>query len=223
MIHSVAVRNSARLHFYNRLLYALLFNVHIMEHIVSKKVSPIPRGYRTATSCLTVYDVDAAIGFYQAAFGAEILSRISMSDEMPALHATLKIGNSIIALNCEAPEQGLFAPASLPGSTSQVHLYVDDVDASWERAVEAGAMVFTPLYDAYWGDRIGVLRDGNGHLWSIASKVENLSQEEIQRRARLLLVPEPSVAESTSPEIDSEIPAALLAQAQAVADPNVAA
>ena len=104
-----------------------------------------------------------------------------------------------------------------------MHLYVDDVDASWERAVEAGAMVFLPLYDAYWGDRVGVLRDGNGHLWSIASKIENLSQEEIQRRARLLLVQEPSAAELTSPEIDSEVPAELLAQTEAVADPSVAA
>lgn len=190
---------------------------------MSKKVSPIPRGYRTATSCLTVYDVDAAVAFYHAAFGAQTLTRISAGDDLPALHATIKIGNSIIALNCEVPELGLFAPASLPGASSQVHLYVDDVDASWARAVEAGAIVFTPVHDAYWGDRIGVLRDGNGHLWSIASKIENLGQDEIQRRARLLPVAEPAVPEMATSEVGNEVPAELLAQADVVADPNVAA
>ena len=149
-----------------------------------KKVSPIPRGYRTATTCLTVVDVDAAIAFYQAAFGAEVLTRQIAVDCEYAIHATIKIGNSIIAVNQEAPELGILSPWRLGASVSQVHLYVEDVDASWERAIEAGAMVHTPVYDAYWGDRTGVLADGNGYLWTIASKVENVSQEEIAARAR---------------------------------------
>jgi PhnB protein len=155
-----------------------------MEHIVSKKVSPIPRGYRTATTCLTVVDVDAAIAFYQAAFGAEVLTRQAAVDGEYAVHATIKIGNSIIAVNREVPEMGMLSPWSLGVSINQVHLYVDDVNASWERAVEAGAIVHTPLFDAYWGDRTGILADGNGYLWSIASKIENVSQEEIAERAR---------------------------------------
>ncbi|TNF90191.1 MAG: VOC family protein [Gammaproteobacteria bacterium] len=183
-----------------------------MEHIVSKKISPIPRGYRTATTCLTVVDVDAALAFYQAAFGAEILTRLGGADEMPALHATIKIGNSIIALNREAPERGIYAPVSLGGSASQVHLYVDDVDASWERAVEAGAIAHTPIYDAYWGDRTGILLDGNGHLWSIASKIENVSQDEIQRRAHASLV-----ADIDLPE-EFEAPLDVLAAQEVVAD-----
>lgn len=150
---------------------------------MSKKVSPIPRGYRTATSCLTVVDIDTALAFYQAAFGAELLSRQTLFDDV-AVHATIKIGNSILALNREAPELGVYAPVSLGASMGQVHLYVDDVDASWERAIEAGALIHVPLYDAYWGDRTGVLADGNGHLWSLASKVENVAADEIQRRAR---------------------------------------
>ena len=161
-----------------------MFLTHIMEHIVSKKVSPIPRGYRTATTCLTVVDVDTAVAFYQAAFGADVLTRHTGASEEFAVHATIKIGNSIIALNQEAPELGILSPWSLGASVSQVHLYVDDVDASWERAVEAGAIVHTPLYDAYWGDRTGILVDGNGHLWSVASKIENVSQDEIAARAR---------------------------------------
>ena len=151
---------------------------------MSKKVSPIPRGYRTATPCLTVYDVDSAVAFYQAAFGAEMLTRHTGADEFVAVHATIKIGNSIIALNQQAPEQGILSPATMNVSTSQTHLYVDDVDASWNRAVEAGAIVRSPLFDAYWGDRTGTLVDGNGHLWSLASKIENLSQEEISIRAK---------------------------------------
>ena len=150
---------------------------------MSKKVSPIPRGYRTATTCLTVFDIDSAVAFYQAAFGAELLTRHTGADETLAISATIKIGNSIVALNREAPELGILSPASLGGSINQVHLYVDDVDTSWERAVEAGAVVHTPLYDAYWGDRSGMLMDGNGYLWSMASKIENLSQDEIARRA----------------------------------------
>ena len=71
------------------------FQIHTMEHIVTKKVSPIPRGYRTATTCLTVFDVDSAVAFYQAAFGAELLVRHAGADEAVAVSATIKIGNSI--------------------------------------------------------------------------------------------------------------------------------
>jgi len=155
-----------------------------MEHIVTKKVSPIPRGYRTATPCLTVFDVDAAVAFYQAAFGAELLTRHIGANQSVAVQATIKVGNSIIALTKEAPELGILSPASLGARINQVHLYVDDVDTSWERAVEAGAQVYTPLYDAYWGDRTGMLLDGNGYLWSMASKIENVAQDEIARRTR---------------------------------------
>lgn len=196
---------------------------NIMEYAVSKKISPIPRGYRTVTTCLTVVDVDAALAFYQAAFGAEVLTRLSEAEEAPALHATIKIGNSIIALNREAPERGIFAPVSLGGSASQVHLYVDDVDASWERAVEAGAFVHMPVYDAFWGDRTGILSDGNGHMWSLASKIENVNQEEIQRRARAGLVAEsvPCESEIFTPEA-IEVPLQAMAAQEVVADEALA-
>ena len=183
---------------------------------MSKKISPIPRGYRTATTCLTVFDVDAAVAFYQAAFGAETLTRLTEADDAPALHATIKIGNSIIALNREAPEQGILAPVHLGGVGSQVHLYVDDVDVSWERAIEAGAIVHTPVYDAYWGDRTGILRDGNGHLWSIATRIENVGQDEIQRRARAAFMPETVVPE------DVEVPLEVVATQEVLADETLA-
>ena len=183
---------------------------------MSKKISPIPRGYRTATTCLTVYDVDATLAFYQAAFGAETLTRFTLADEMPASHATIKIGNSILALNLEAPEQGVFAPMSLGASAGQIHLYVDDVDASWDRAIEAGAMVHTPIYKALWGDRTGILRDGNGHLWSIASKIENVSQDEVARRAQAEI-------EIEAAPIWEEFPVGAFVAEEVLADTTVAA
>lgn len=166
---------------------------------MSKKVSPIPRGYRTATTCLTVIDIDAAIAFYQAAFAAEILTRHTGASEIEAVHATIKIGNSIIALNRQAPEKGILAPVSLGGSAGQTHLYVDDVDSSWNRAVEAGAKMHTELQDTYWGDRSGMLVDGNGHIWSIASKIENLSQDEISNRAKSFVEAEVVLAVEVMP------------------------
>lgn len=187
-----------------------------MEHIVSKKVSSIPRGYRTATPCLTVIDVDSAVAFYQAAFGAELLTRQAAADDALTFHATIKIGNSIIALNREAPEQGILSPVSLGASGGQIHLYVDDVNTSWERALEAGGMVHTALYDAYWGDRTGILVDGNGHLWSLASKVENLSQDEISRRAHAWYA-----IDAASPA-ENEVPFEALLADETLADESVA-
>ncbi len=170
-----------------------MYSHHTMEHIVSKKVSPIPRGYRTATPVLTVFDIDSAVGFYQAAFGAELLTRNAAADNI-AIYASIKIGNSIVILNREAPQQGIFSPLSLGGSGGHTHLYVDDVNTSWERAIEAGAQVRVALADTYWGDRSGVLVDGNGHLWSMASKIENVSQDEIARRAQALCEPAEAAA-----------------------------
>ena len=218
MLHGVTDFNHWRLHFdlSKALSAAFILLIHTMEHIVTKKVSPIPRGYRTATTCLTVFDIDSAVAFYQAAFGAELLTRHCGASDTVALHATIKIGNSIIALNREAPEQGLLTPASLGVCSNQVHLYLDNVGTSWERAIEAGAQVHTPLYDAYWGDRTGMLVDGNGYLWSMASKIENLSQEEIARRARAWYQVDMEIPEEV------EVPVAAMMAEETLADAHVA-
>lgn len=159
---------------------------------MSKKVSPIPRGYRTATPCLTVINVDSAVAFYQAAFNAEVLNSHLSTDDSITIHATIKVGNSMIVLNREAPEQGILSPLSTGVSGSQIHLYVDDVDASWNRAVEAGAQVRNPLFDAYWGDRTGLLADNDGHIWSMASKIENVSKDEVNKRSKAGLISDDS-------------------------------
>lgn len=156
---------------------------------MSKKISPIPKGYHTATPCLTVDGVESAIAFYQAAFSASELTRQTNADGTVVLHATIKIGNSTIALNQASAERGVFSPAYIGAATGQIHLYIDDVDVAWAQALGAGALEHTPLFDAYWGDRTGVLADPNGHLWSIASRVECVSQKEIAERAKSLSDP----------------------------------
>ncbi len=153
---------------------------------MSKKISPVPRGYRTATPCLTVDGVECAIAFYRAAFSAQELTRQTNAEGTVVLHATIKIGNSTIALNQASAERGVFSPVSIGACSGQIHLYIDDVNTAWEQALEAGAIEYTPLFDAYWGDRTGVLADPNGHLWSIASRVESVSQKEIAERGKLL-------------------------------------
>ncbi|MCP4186400.1 MAG: VOC family protein [Gammaproteobacteria bacterium] len=187
---------------------------------MSKKVSPIPRGYRTATPCLTVIDVDSAVAFYQAAFGAELVSSHSSADESVSVHATIKIGNSLIALNQEMPEQGILSPLSTGLSAGQIHLYVDDIEISWNRAIEAGAVVRTPIFDAYWGDRTGVLADSNGQLWSIASKIENVSKDEISRRSKAALCGYEEIV--VDAELETEVEIAFYPEAPDAVEETVA-
>jgi hypothetical protein len=118
--------------------------------------------------------------------------------------------------NLKAPELGILSPASMGMCSNLVHLYLDDVNTSWERAVEAGALVHTPLYDAYWGDRTGILMDGNGYLWSMASKIENVSQDEIARRTRAWYQVELEIP------AEVEVPVAALMIEESLAGDNVA-
>lgn len=151
---------------------------------MTDKVAPVPRGYRTVTPCLTVNGIDRAIEFYKAAFGAEEKVRLTNADGTVILHAELKIGNSVVFLNEESPALGIYSPASLGGSPTLVHLYVDDVDAWWSRAQAAGAAEVVPLVETYWGDRFGKLADPFGHIWSLASRVERVSRDELIERAK---------------------------------------
>ena len=183
---------------------------------MSKNVRPIPEGYHSVTPYLVLRKAADAIEFFKKAFGATEVFRMPGPGGAIA-HAEIRIGDSQIMMCEENPEMGAQSPQALGGSPANLFLYVDDVEASWERAVEAGAMVFTPVYEAYWGDRVGILRDGNGHLWSLASKIENLSQDEILRRARA------GIEIETVPAEALEVPQELLAQGEAVADPTIAA
>ena len=145
---------------------------------MSESVKPIPDGMHSLTPYLTVKDAPAAIEFYRRAFGAEELLRIPGPDGR-LLHASLKIGDSALMMSEEFPEWGGRGPLSLGGSPVSIHLYVEEVESAWAKAVDAGCEVTMPLEDTFWGDRFGSLRDPFGHLWSMAMCIRELTTEEI--------------------------------------------
>ena len=146
-------------------------------------VKAIPDGYHTATPYLIVDDAGKAIEFYKKAFGAEEKTRMNGPDGKSILHAELQIGSSRIMLNEEFPGMGPKSAKSLGGSPVVLHLYVEDVDALYDRAVKAGATPSYPVNDAFWGDRYGQVTDPFGHTWSLATHKEDLTEEEIMKRA----------------------------------------
>jgi len=148
---------------------------------MAEKVKPVPDGYHTATPYLIVKGAAKAIEFYKQAFGATELERMEMPDGKIA-HAEIKIGDSIIMLGDEAPQHGTRGPKSLGGSPCGLYLYVEDVDETFNRAVTAGATVTMEVKDQFYGDRNGSLVDPFGHTWYVATRKENLSMDEIQRR-----------------------------------------
>ncbi|MEW6737974.1 MAG: VOC family protein [Acidobacteriota bacterium] len=143
-------------------------------------VKPIPEGYYTITPHITVRDAAKAIEFYRNAFGAQDLGS-HKSPDGKIMHAEIKIGNSIVMLNDEFPEMGGLSPLSVGGTSTSLHIYVEDADAAFERATKAGATVVMPLADMFWGDRYGVITDPFGHRWSLATHKQDLTSEEIEK------------------------------------------
>lgn len=149
-----------------------------------KRVQVIPAGCRTVTPYLAVRGAAEAIKFYKQAFGAREVARMPGPDGTTLMHAEIKIGDSLVYLSDEFPGMGCRSPQSLGGSTSSIHLYVKDVDAAFQRAVEAGAQVKMPVTDMFWGDRFGKVTDPFGHEWSLATHKEDVSPKEMGRRAQ---------------------------------------
>ena len=149
----------------------------------ARRARPIPEGYHSVTPALTVRGAARAIEFYTRAFGARELGRMSAPDGQRIWHAELQIGDARLMLADEFPDMGGHAPESLGGTPVSLHLYVEDADAVVQRAAAAGATVIQPLMDAFWGDRYGKLKDPFGHEWSVATHVEDVSEEEMRRRA----------------------------------------
>lgn len=144
--------------------------------------NPIPDGYRTVTPYLIIKGAAEAIEFYKRAFSATELLR--MADPQGRVgHAEIKIGDSVIMLADEQPAMGYRGPRSLGGSSVSILLYLEDVDAVFERAVRAGARAQRPVADQFYGDRSGTLEDPFGHVWTVATHVEDVPAEEMQRRA----------------------------------------
>jgi PhnB protein len=143
-------------------------------------VKPIPEGMHTVTPHLICAGAADAIEFYKQAFGAVELSRMP-GPEGKIMHASVRIGDSVVMLNEEMPQWGSFGPKHLKGSPVTIHLYVENVDSVFEQAVRAGANVTMPLDDMFWGDRYGKLEDPFGHQWSIGTHVRNATVEEMQK------------------------------------------
>ncbi len=147
------------------------------------EVKPIPEGYHTITPYLTVKGAAEALAFYHEAFGAEELLRLDGPDDK-LMHAEMRLGDSAFMLADEFEEWGNLSPASLGGSGTSMMVYVEDVDAVFERAVKAGAKVVMTVQDQFYGDRTGMVEDPFGHRWSIATHIEDVTPDELSRRAR---------------------------------------
>lgn len=143
---------------------------------------PVPSGFRAVTPHIICRGAAQAIEWYKQAFGAEEIRR-SPGNDGRLMHAEIRIGDSIVMLVDEYLEWGTKSPQTLAGTPVCLHLYVEDADAWYQRAVQAGATATMPLMDAFWGDRYGQLRDPFGHLWSVATHKEDLSPDEIKKRA----------------------------------------
>jgi len=142
-------------------------------------VKPVPDGYHTITPALTIRNAAKAIEFYKQAFGATARG-VMKGPDGKVLHAELTIGDSIIMLADEFPEYGALSPESTGGTSSSLHIYLDGVDAAFDRAVKAGATVLMPVMDQFWGDRYGQLRDPFGHKWSLGTHIKDLSMDEMR-------------------------------------------
>ena len=149
-----------------------------------KPVKSVPDGYHAVTPYLSVKGASEAIAFYKKAFGAEEIYRLSMADGRVG-HAELQIGDSRLMLadeSTETAEAVTKSPRTLGGATSGFHLYVSDVDARFQRAIEAGAKVRRPLANQFYGDRSGTVEDPFGQVWTLSTHIEDVSPDEIKRR-----------------------------------------
>ena len=139
--------------------------------------------FHTITPHLTVRGVSEAVEFYRRAFGAAELYRNMAPDGKSVMHAELMLGDSRFFLHDEFPDHGEVSPLDGPPTGVKLHLYVDDVDDVYERTIAAGATVLMPLQDCFWGDRYAIVRDPFGHSWSMATRIEDLSPRQLQKRA----------------------------------------
>ena len=142
----------------------------------------VPKGYHTVTPSLVVAGAAKAIEFYKKALGAEEKSRFPAPDGT-LMHAEIRIGDSIIMLGDEMPEQGGRGPKSYGGSPVSLFIYLDNVNAAWKRALDAGAKVVMPLSDQFWGDRGGCIEDPFGHNWWLCQHVKDMNPKELQQAA----------------------------------------
>lgn len=141
----------------------------------------IPEGYHSITPSIIVQGADKALEFYKQAFGAEEVFRLPMPDGRIA-HAEFRIGDSTIMLSDEHPDWQALSPKTLGGSSSRLLIYLEDVDAAFQRALDAGAQSIMSPDNQFWGDRMGSVEDPFGHRWHLATHVEDVPEDEMARR-----------------------------------------
>jgi PhnB protein len=149
---------------------------------MANAVKPIPDGYHSVTPYLIIKGAAEAIEFYKKAFGATELFRMPQPDGRIG-HAEIKIGDSPIMLSDEFAEMNFQGPDTLGGSSVSLLIYVDDVDSVFKQAIATGAVEQRPVEDKFYGDRGGSLTDPFGHVWHIATHIEDVSPEEMEKRA----------------------------------------
>jgi uncharacterized glyoxalase superfamily protein PhnB len=150
---------------------------------MASNASRVPEGYHTLAPHLVVKGAAQAIDYYKKAFGATEIRRHPGPDGSSIMFAEVQIGDSRLFLNDEFPNMGVTSPLAMGGTPVTIHMYVEDADAVFTRAVDAGAKVLMPLADQFWGDRYGMVADPFGHRWSIASHLEDLTPDQLRQRA----------------------------------------
>ena len=149
------------------------------------KAKPIPEGFQSVTPSLTLKDSKKAIEFYQKALGATVLDIFPSPDGKRTMHATIRIGNSILMMGDEMPGPDCQKSAESLGTTPiSLYVYVPDADAVFRQALAAGATATMPVADMFWGDRCGMVKDPFGYAWMIATHIRDLTPKEIQQGAR---------------------------------------
>jgi PhnB protein len=146
-------------------------------------VKPIPEGYNTLSLHVAVDDAAKAIDYYKQAFGAKERMRMDAPDGKIG-HAELEIGDSVVMLSDPFPQSTVRPPSEVGSTTASAFMYVEDVDAVVKQAVDAGATVTMEVADQFWGDRFGTITDPFGHVWSIATHVEDVSPQDMAERAK---------------------------------------
>jgi len=143
-------------------------------------VKPIPEGYHSLTPYLCIDGAAKALEYYTKAFGATEVMRMEHGGKIA--HAEMQIGNSRFMLSDEHPEMGYKGPKSIGGSPIGLMIYVDDVDTTFKQAIEAGGVEMRAVQDQFYGDRSGTLTDPFGHIWTVSTHTEDVSQEEMDKR-----------------------------------------
>ena len=143
----------------------------------------IPEGFHTVTPMFVFKDVRKAIEFYRRAFGAEELFVMPGSDGKGVMHAEVRIGNSIIMMGEENPQESCKSAETIGGSPVSFYIYLENVDEAFRTALAAGAEARMPVQDMFWGDRAGTVQDPFGHDWTLASHIKDLTPQEIQQGA----------------------------------------